>query len=377
MSPGISESVSDPHRYAVQTCSSSSPSSTSSFVMASESRPLTRVGVAHRDGVVPAAAARPAGRRAVFLPRLAQPLAHRTGEFGRQRARADARRVRLGHAEHGADRAGPMPRPVAAPPAVRIRRGDERIGAVVDVEQRALRALEHHRAAGRHRAMQIERRVGDERLQTRPDRAQIRQHVLPLHVRVAHEAVARGDVLVHRARERAVVARVREIADAHAAAADLVFVGRPDAARRRADLPLAPPRFRQHVQLAVIRQDEMRLVAHEQASGHVDAQPRQLIHLAEQRVRIDDDAVADEADDAGMEDPRRNQVKDELASADIHGVSRVVSALIARDDRKVRGQQIDDLPLALIAPLGADHAQIHAGSMIPLWPLPRETPERR
>ena len=66
-----------------------------------------------------------------------------------------------------------------------------------------------------------------------------------------------------------------------------------------------------------------------------------------------------------MQDARRNQVQDELASADVHRVSRVVSALIARDDREVRRQQIDDLALAFIAPLGAEHAQIHAGSMIP------------
>jgi hypothetical protein len=35
-------------------------------------------------------------------------------------------------------------------------------------------------------------------------------------------------------------------------------------------------------------------------------------------------------------------------------VSRVVAALEARDGRGALGQQIDDLALALVAPLGAD-----------------------
>ena len=41
-------------------------------------------------------------------------------------------------------RVGPIPEPAAAPPAVGFDDGHERIRAVVDVEQRALRALEQH-----------------------------------------------------------------------------------------------------------------------------------------------------------------------------------------------------------------------------------------
>ena len=57
---------------------------------------------------------------------------------------------------------------------------------------------------------------------------------------------------------------VREVADANAAARDLVLVGRADAARGRADLALAAPRLAQQIQLAVIRQDQVRLVADDQ-----------------------------------------------------------------------------------------------------------------
>ena len=63
-------------------------------------------------------------------------------QFGRERPLADARRVGLGDAEHVVDGAR-----AEAGAGRRLRRhgvgrGDERIGAVVDVEQRALRAFE-------------------------------------------------------------------------------------------------------------------------------------------------------------------------------------------------------------------------------------------
>ena len=88
---------------------------------------------------------------------------------------------------------------------------------------------------------------------------------------------------------------------------------------------------RQHVELAVVRQDDVRLLADQQPAVDVDAQPRQLVDLLEQRLRIDDDAVADDAGHAGMQDARRNQVQDELLPVDVDGVAGVVAALVARD----------------------------------------------
>ena len=93
----------------------------------------------------------------------------------------------------------------------------------------------------------------------------------------------------------------------------------------------------------------------------VDAVPRQLVDLGEQRLRIDDDAVADDAGDAGMQDAGRNQAQHELRAVDVDGVAGVVSALIPRDDREMRRQQIDDLAFAFVAPLRAEHREIHIG----------------
>ena len=78
---------------------------------------------------------------------------------------------------------------------------------------------------------------------------------------------------------------VGEVADAHAAARDLVLVGRTDAARRRPDLALAAPRLAQQIELAVIRQDQVRLVADDQPVADRDAGRRQLVDLGEERLR--------------------------------------------------------------------------------------------
>ncbi len=76
---------------------------------------------------------------------------------------------------------------------------------------------------------------------------------------------------------------------------------------------------------------------------------------AKQRLRIDHHAVADDADDAGMQNAGRDQPEDELRPVDVDGVAGVVAALIPRDDVEARRQQIDDLAFAFVAPLRAEH----------------------
>ena len=105
----------------------------------------------------------------------------------------------------------------------------------------------------------------------------------------------------------------------------------------------------------MIGQDQVRLVADQHPVADVDPVPRQLVDLGEQRLRIDDDAVADDAGDAGVQDAGRNETQDELRAVHVDRVTGVVPSLIAADDREMRREEIDDLALALIAPLRAQH----------------------
>ena len=104
-------------------------------------------GLAHQHRVEPAAAPLAPGIDAEFLAAAADLLADLVVQFGRERPLADPGRIGLADPEHIADRARPH-----AGAGRRLRRhgvgrGDVGIGAVVDIEQRALRALEQNALA--------------------------------------------------------------------------------------------------------------------------------------------------------------------------------------------------------------------------------------
>jgi hypothetical protein len=109
--------------------------------------PVGRNRLAYQHRIEPAAAALAARDRAEFMARVAEELADLVLQLGRERAFADAGRVGLGDAEHIAERPGRC-RNRRRLAGNRVRRGDEGIGAVVDVEQRALRAFEQDARAG-------------------------------------------------------------------------------------------------------------------------------------------------------------------------------------------------------------------------------------
>ena len=85
-----------------------------------------------------------------------------------------------------------------------------------------------------------------------------------------------------------------------------------------------------------------------------DATLLQLVDLTDEQARVDDAAGADDADAAGVEDPRRDVVELEgLAVADDR-MTGVRPALVPADDVGVLGEQVDDLALAFVTPLRAD-----------------------
>ena len=82
--------------------------------------------------------------------------------------------------------------------------------------------------------------------------------------------------------------------------------------------------------------------------------------LVEQRPGIDHDAVADDRELA-LHHARRQQRELVGVVADHDGVAGVVAALEAHHHVGAVGQPVDDLALALVAPLGADHRDVGHG----------------
>src|SRR5262249_58689030 len=115
--------------------------------------------------VEPAAAAWTSGRGPVLLAGLAQPAGFLHRHFARERAEADTRRIGLRDADHLVDRTRAEPDAERRTRGARRRAGDEGIRAVVQIEQRALSALEQDLPPPAESLSQLFADVGDERLQ--------------------------------------------------------------------------------------------------------------------------------------------------------------------------------------------------------------------
>ncbi|HYI48966.1 MAG TPA: hypothetical protein VEX35_10925 [Allosphingosinicella sp.] len=225
---------------------------------------------------------------------LAKPLADLVVELGGERPRADPGRIGLDDAEHEARcrraEAGAGRRRTGNG----VRRCDERIGAVIDVEQHTLRAFEQDPPAAQPRLVQ-----GD------PHRPGEAQHEIGDFPEVAHQPGAVDPLLAEAGAERVVVradavelgpqaVEMGEVADPDRAAADLVLIGRADAAPGGADLAGARRILAQRVEIAVEGQDQRAGVGDLQVFGRDrDALPGQPPDLVPQRPGIEHDAVAD------------------------------------------------------------------------------------
>ena len=198
-----------------------------------------------------------------------------------------------------------------------VRRRDVRIRAVVHVEERRLRAFEEDRAALADERVHLRRDVRDHRLDARGERERVVERLLEidrrrLEVMAQHEVV----VVEHLAQLRGeALARV-QVLHADRAPRDLVLVRGPDAAPRGAELRLALRALARLVDGDVVRQDQRAGFRDAQPAHDVDAGLLELGDLVDQRLRRDDDAVADEAGDVAVEDSRRDQSQHGLASVE-------------------------------------------------------------
>ena len=115
---------------------------------------------------------------------------------------------------------------------------------MVDVEQHALRAFEQDAAAAAARLVEVAPYRLGERQHEIGDLGEVVQQPLAVDRRLAEAGAERVVVRAQAVEQRAELAEMREVADADRAAADLVLVGRADAAPRRADLARAATRPR-------------------------------------------------------------------------------------------------------------------------------------
>ncbi len=227
---------------------------------------------------------------------------------------------------------------------------------MVDVEHRALRALEQDvRAAtceGRAAPAVTSATSGLIRSPCAKQASSVRPEV---DRRLAEAPLEQEVVVFEQLREPRLEMRgIRKFADAHRAARDLVLVGRADSAAGRADLAISARPFAGAVDHRVRGEHERAQRAHAEALEYRYAAPCQHVGLGQERLERHDDAIADETAHAIAQHARGDQRENGLDAVDDERVAGIVPALESRDRGDALGQQVDDLALSLIAPLGAD-----------------------
>ena len=103
----------------------------------------------------------------------------------------------------------------------------------------------------------------------------------------------------------------------------------------------------------MIRHDHVCVAADLEVLGG-DAIGLEHVDLLKDNLGVDDAAVANHRHVVGVHDAGGHLVQAVLLAVDNDGVPGVVAARIAHDGIEVAGDQVADLTLALIAPLGTD-----------------------
>ncbi len=223
---------------------------------------------------------------------------------------------------------------------------------MIDIQQRTLCSLEEDRRALLLRAGDHESDILGDRQQSRRDPLQLGERegrVGALGRAEAEQDVIGviGPLLDQRLEAR----RVTQVEDSDPAARDLVLIRRSDPAARRADR-LA--RGALLVDELVIGHHEMRAIAEVQPARDIDAVLDEGVDLIEEALRVEHHAIPDRAAHALLQDPARHLVQHRRLVPDVHRVSRIRSTLIAHHPIGALGEHVDELPLPLVPPLGAD-----------------------
>ena len=228
-------------------------------------------GVASDDGVEPAAAPPPPGGDTELAAGLGQVFAVLVEQLGGERTRAHPGGVGLEDSQHGGDPGRADAGADGRAARRRIRRRHIRIGAVVDVEQGALRAFQQHRLAGFQRGVEQQPGVGD----AMPETVGLLQQGLDHLVGFERLAVVDldQDLVLELQRGLDLVGQllgVEHVGHPDAHAGDLVLVAGSDAATGGADLLAAHVALGDLVDGHVVGHQQVRIGGDQQLGG-VDA----------------------------------------------------------------------------------------------------------
>ncbi len=275
-------------------------------------------------------------------------------EFGRERTFANTGGVRLGNAENITDCCRTKTRTGSCLTGNRIGRGDERIGAVVVIEQCTLRTFEKNASASLTAF-----------IENAPDLINVRQDLVGNRSQLFKNGLNRDFFKTHAATQQVVMGeqtlnlwlqcfRLSQVDNADCTTANLVFVSRANTSLGRADLEAFSSAFAHSVKFAMNGENQRSVFRNAQhVRRDFDALTAQFLNFHDKMMRINHNTIADHAQlaahKAGWQ--KRKLVADAI---DDKRMTRVMTALIAHNHIGALGQPVHDLSLALIAPLRPD-----------------------
>src|SRR6266542_368588 len=204
----------------------------------------------------------------------------------------------------------------------------------------------------------------------------VRGEALPLRQVVVGDAIGlHGKPVVHLRQDQVLLLEddvqllpedlgVRQILHPEPDPGGLVCVGRPDPPLGGAQAVLAQVALGELVQLQEVGHHQVGIAGDEEARG-VDAPGGQRVHLLEEGTGVDHHPVPDHAGHMGVENPGRDQVELEELATGHHGVAGVVSPLVSNDEVGTPGQEVGDLSLPFVPPLGAHQDRRRHAGIVP------------
>ena len=276
------------------------------------------------------------------------------GKLSGHGARTDAGDIGLHDAQHAVDILHTNAGAGDGAAGGAVGRRHVRIGAVVNVEQRCLGALEQQVLALVDHVVEQQARLGDVG-------AQALGHGQVLVADLVHgvggQVVDELQLGIHAGKSGLqLVAEqrlVQHVLHAQADAGHLVLVARTDAALGGTNVLLAELLLKSTIQIDVVRHDDVRVATDLEVLGG-DTVGLEHVDLLKDNLGVDDAAVTDHRHMVGIHDAGGHLVQAVLLAVDDDGVAGVITARIAHDGIEVAGDQVADLTLALIAPLGTD-----------------------
>ena len=279
---------------------------------------------------------------------LAYLVARLVEEFYGERTAAHACGVRLEDAEHLAYGIGGHAESGADAAADGVGRRDEGIGAVVDVEHRALGSFGKHLLALADGLAELYLGVCEGELAHVVDTLHPKL-LLGRDVVVGIVEVAQHLFVTCLQRGIFLLEVLEDVAYAQARTAGLLAVGRPDAFARGAHLVLALGGLVGTVEHAVGGQDEVCATADVQPLPEVVAGGFQLAGFLHEEVGRDDAAVANDVELALVEDSAGNAAEHELLSLEDDGVSGVRTACKACNNVVPGCEHVHHLAFSFVA----------------------------